>query len=217
MIDPYEKPVAGRANMAWAALSILARVRGAARLVVATWLAWSCAATVSAQQDNAPPPAGQPALSDPLVRSVLESNPTTPEEMVQAASILVDLKHVDLAKPFMLSLAEAELDDPALAALHDRFGTATFLRINREKTLQPEAEDFTRKVIDGAWRYARSPERLNPIIARLQDPLPEIRRLAAFQLRSGGEAAVAALVGILADGDRAAAETDPGFDQGFCI
>jgi hypothetical protein len=93
----------------------------------------------SLAQEPAPPaeaPASAPAQArpigeeeSPVIQSLMESQPTTPSELVHTASLLVDLRRPELAKPFVQQLVSAQLDEPTLAGLAEEFGTATFLKL----------------------------------------------------------------------------------------
>ena len=89
-------------------------------------------ATVTAQDDpfaggnNILVPAVRPApaaavdpdgekevITDPTIRSIIESNPQTPEALLRAIDVLLDLDREDLAIAFVDQLAAQTLDDSA--------------------------------------------------------------------------------------------------------
>jgi CheY-like chemotaxis protein len=142
-------------------------------------------------------------VTDPTVRAVLESNPVEPAELVRAIETLINLRHAAAGKAFMQRLAGWQLEDKALAELVGQYGTGTFLRMALQPALNPEATEFSQRALDGANRYHRSPERIAELLAQLKDPSPDVRSRAAVRLRRGGDAAVNAMLGVLANAELA--------------
>ncbi len=166
------------------------------------WLGFPLA--LCAQAPGPKQPAAPVVVDDPRVDALLQTKPQTPEEMTRAAKILIDLGYPQVAKQFVLRLSQAQLDDAALARLQNEFGTATFFKMSLQKELNPEATEFAKRVLDAANRVARDPKRLADLIARLQGPTAEDRAQAVTELRTAGDAAVVALLSVLADANRAA-------------
>jgi CheY-like chemotaxis protein len=152
-----------------------------------------------------PMPAAQPAppAANP-VQALLDTKPSTPEELVNAISLLIDFKQPALAKPYLEQLLGANLDDAALAELGKRFGTPVFTKIAIAADLKPEGAQFADAVMAAYQKQAQDPARLAGLIAQLQDPTAEVRRRAAIELRTGGIASVEALLAVLCDAGRAA-------------
>ena len=69
-----------------------------------------------------------PVPDSPAVAAILETNPTTPAELVRAAKILADLQRPDLGKQLLARVIAAKLNPQQLADLAERFGSPTFLR-----------------------------------------------------------------------------------------
>lgn len=157
-------------------------------------------------QDNQPParPAGPPRGSDdPVVQALLESNPTTPPQLVRAIETLLNLGYPEVALPLVQRLQEANLDDAARYALVKEFGSDTFSRISREPALGPMGPALATAVIEGASRYAQDPQRIGELIDRIPGASVAARRGLANELRSGGAASVNALLNALNDESRA--------------
>jgi len=133
------------------------------------------------------------------IRAVLESDPQTPQELVRAASVLVDLGEPELAKPYILKLKEAALDDDALTDLVRRLGSVPFLRIAAETTLEPDGREFADRAIAAAGRAARDPQRLQELVNQLGDPSAEVQRRALGELLNAHEHAVNPLLAVLND------------------
>ena len=81
-------------------------------------------------------------IENPAVLAILETNPTTPDELLRAISILIDLKHPAAAKPLLQELLAAKLDDATLARLVATFGSATLLKIASSAPLAPQGNQF---------------------------------------------------------------------------
>jgi CheY-like chemotaxis protein len=152
----------------------------------------------AAEQPPAPPP-----ITDPLVKALLETKPSTPAEMVQAIETLINLKHDAVAKQYVNQLLAANLDRDQMAALARQFGTPTFLRLSTRESLQPEGRQLADAVLGAYAEQARDPARLAELIERLKSSSADTRHLAMAELRRGGPIAVAALIGVLADPHRA--------------
>jgi hypothetical protein len=174
-------------------------------------LATFAAARPAKSQDDAgadPQAAAQsPAPSDsedPTVQAVLAARPTTPAELTRAAGTLLELGATDEAASLVKRLAAEKLDDAALSALAEQFGTAPFLKFALAPDLQPEGRQLADAVLAAANRQARDPARLAKLIEELKNPKPALRRSAMLRLRSGRESAIQALVAVLADESRTA-------------
>jgi HEAT repeat protein/DNA-binding response OmpR family regulator len=171
------------------------------------------AAAANADEKGAPKAAGklaQPeAPPDPSryslpVRAVLEGNPQTPAELVRATSLLIDLGEPALATQYVAQLGEAGLDEQALAELVRRLGSTPFLKIAREKTLEPVGREFADRAIAAASQQARDPERLRQFVDQLGDASPEVQRRAARELLDAHEFAVPPLLAVLNDPNKRA-------------
>lgn len=154
------------------------------------------AATAAAapSRDSASGAAASPATRDPLVDEVLALNPQSPEQLVQAASTLVNLGALTEARALVEKLLAAQLAPEALVALEQRFGSDTFLHLARERGLDPAGAELARRVIGAADQLARSPERLQAALDRLAGGDPAQRALALAVLSRGGSDAVVALL-----------------------
>lgn len=142
--------------------------------------------------------------SDPAVEAILATNPRTPADWARAADILADLDEPELAKGFLKKILDANLDQEQLADLADRHGSALFTRISSRSELLPEGRTLADAVLGAQELRLRSPERIAGLIAKLQDPVPDVRYRAMAALRESGEAAFGPLVAVLADPARQA-------------
>jgi CheY-like chemotaxis protein len=139
-----------------------------------------------------------------VIQSIMESQPSTPRELVHGISLLIDLRRPELAKPWVQALAGSLPDEAGLAALAEEFGSATFLKIAHEEVLNPEGRQASESVLAAAHKRATDPARIAALIGKLQDPSAAVRRQATVGLRASGAQAAAALIAVLADEARAA-------------
>jgi len=162
----------------------------------------SQAATATAQDEpNVPQP------TRPAVLAVLETNPSTPAQWVEAAQVLTQLGRPDLGKQFLGRLIKAKPNDQQLVALADRFGSPLFVDLASREALLPEAETVADMVLGAANRANQDPKRLAQQIAQLSDPAASVRERAMAGLKDAGRAAVLALIDTL--GDEKKAELHP--------
>ncbi len=135
---------------------------------------------------------------DVVVDTIVESNPQTPRELLKAATLLADLGHADLAKPYLQKLIAAKLDESALADLAGQIDPAALVRMAANAGLMPEGQQVADAVLAAASRRARNPERLREAIAKLNDPSAAERRKAIVAILAVHENAVPILVEALA-------------------
>jgi CheY-like chemotaxis protein len=142
-------------------------------------------------------PAYRPA--DPAVDTIVESKPTTPRGMLQAAISLAALDRPDLAKQFLDQLLATKPDAAALADLARQFGSDALLQLAGNKLLNPQAQRVVDQIFAAAAAERRDPTRLAAFSKQLSDPSPDRQLDAATALRDAGAAAVPLLVKALAD------------------
>jgi hypothetical protein len=177
----------------------------------------ACAAVVlcvaatlaSAQQPAAParpvigsPPPVAPAPAppnDPAVQSILDTNPKTPAELMQASIALAALDRADLAKTLLRQLIGAKPDATTSAGLVHRFGSAAFLRLADDPRIKPEGALLAQQVLGTAAAAAHDPNRLAAAVQKLASPSTDVQRDALATLHDGGAYAVPPLLAALAN------------------
>jgi hypothetical protein len=107
--------------------------------VIALWAPIACfgaaRASIAQEADAAEAaPASEAPLKpsrsgDPAVRALLEAKLATPAELLRAADTLIDLGAMLEADSLVKRLAAEKLDDAALSALAEQFGSAIFLKL----------------------------------------------------------------------------------------
>jgi len=143
-------------------------------------------------------------VPDPAVEAILETKPSTPSELVRAGKALAGFRRPDLAREHFKRVLDAALDAKALAALCDEFGPATFAEIASRRDLAPEGKQMAEAILSAKTQQLRDPQRLASLIQKLSDPSPVVREQAVAGLQDAGAAAVAPLVKVSADPQRAA-------------
>ena len=182
------------------------------------------AAPAAAQPDPLAPAAADPAAEQPadaaavpantrndaIVRQVLDLRLDTPERILRAVRVLLDVGRPDAARPLLERLLDANPDAATLTALVDEFGSPFFLRLARERALEPLGTELAQRATDAARADVSDTTRIDDLLADLGDPSRRVRARAIDRLRTAGQPALAPLVLLLADDDRAAAHRAAG-------
>ena len=112
--------------------------------------------TMIGAQDSSDPPPEPPAAeekveeSDPLVLSIVQSDPSSPLELTQATETLLNLNRPKLAHGYLKTLLAGQPAAPQLLRLHQEFGSGLFLRISQDQHLQPEGAQLAHAVLSTA-------------------------------------------------------------------
>jgi CheY-like chemotaxis protein len=156
-------------------------------------------ANAPASQSGTSPaaPVTSPEVQE-TVRALLETNPSTPDELVRAVDILLNLGHPQDAQPLVKRLLDMQPDQATLAGLGRKFGTATFLKISLQPELRPEGLQLADAVRLAVEKESRDPQRLAQLVGDLTDPSAAVRRRAKAELRRGGSHSAAFLLTSLA-------------------
>src|SRR5262245_40639106 len=101
----------------------------------------------AARRLKAVPPAKP---QNPAVQAVLESNPQTAADLLRAISILSDMRQTVLAKDFIARLAALDPDERESAAIVQKFGSPTLLKLARQPELAGPVGSFVDLVMERA-------------------------------------------------------------------
>ncbi len=150
---------------------------------------------------KAPPAPEPPAYRPPdaATQTILDSNPKTPQELVQVVISLTALDHPELAKPFVQQLIAAKFDPDTAADIVHRFGSAALIQLAGDPRLRPEAATFADRVLALAAAQIHDPARLAGRVQKLGDPSAEVQRDALAALHDGGAFSVSPLLAALVD------------------
>lgn len=161
-------------------------------------LAWAQAPAAPATKASAAPPV-EPLRLSAAARELLDTRPKTPREKMVVVKLLVDMEEPAAARKLVTELLAANLDATQLAAMHSEYGTAFFVKLGFLPELRPESKMLADAVLAAATARARDPAFIESLVGQLKGTSLAARSGAVQQLRLGDEAALAALVEILAN------------------
>lgn len=153
-----------------------------------------------------PIPQTMPEGSQVVIRAVRDLNPQTPVELANALSTMLDLEEPTFARYYLARLQALNLDDQAKFEIYQALGSAFFLSLHADETMQPEGRDFARQVLAASHAEATRPERIQQLIGRLSDSDASVRATAVRTLRRLGPISTAEIIHIF---------TDPAREQEF--
>jgi DNA-binding response OmpR family regulator len=155
----------------------------------------------------APPKAATPTIEaanrDVAVETIIDSKPTSPAELLQAAAILADLGRADLAKAYLQQLAAMNPGEAALAEAAGKVDADVLMRLVTNEALRPEGRTLASAVLAAGAKRSRDPQRLKAVVNRLADPSRQVQREAMIEILAARDDAVPALLVALADSNRA--------------
>ncbi|HEX3998645.1 MAG TPA: HEAT repeat domain-containing protein [Pirellulales bacterium] len=154
----------------------------------------------AASPQPAPPPSvALPGPTDTAVQTILDAKPTTPVELMQAAVSILQLGRPDRAKPLLQQIVAAKPNPAAAAELIHRFGSATFLQLATNPSLQPEGLILARQVLGAAAAARRDPARLASAVKQLGAKSADAQSEALATLHDGGGYSVPPLLAAIGD------------------
>jgi len=139
---------------------------------------------------------------DILVRSVEQSNPTTPAELAKAVEWMLDIERFDKAEMYLNQLASKNLDGPTSYELNRVVGSELFYRLARSSEMQPLGRKFALSVFSSASQWANSDERIGQLIGELATDNELDRGEAFAKLNRIGQKAMARVIETFADEKR---------------
>jgi len=138
-------------------------------------------------------------LNEPVARRVMAVDPQTPEELLRAARVLIQLDRPEATRLLMQRVLGMNLAPDALADLVERYGVGWFGRLQIAPELKPEGARLAAAALEAFRARATDPARLSEAVTLLGDASPAQRRAALLRLRGGGRAALAMLTMALGD------------------
>ena len=130
-----------------------------------------------------------------LIRSSVESRETTqPEQIVEAAKLLLDVELFGDVKKMLSQLEALQLTDQQLIQLTDKVGSSFFSSVYLHPALQPEGRRVGGLALKGARNGLVSAPRLDRLIKSLSSNDISARSQAVRRLRMAGEPAIAGLL-----------------------
>ena len=139
-----------------------------------------------------------------ILRTLRDSDPQSSEELVNAAKLMIDIRLYEDARFYIGQISKLKLNNEQLYILQNKVGADFFSNIHGSDSLQPEGRVLARKVLTASKALSNSPARIDDLIKTLNNPDISVRSEAFRKLRRLGEPAVAQLLEVFAQKDRAA-------------
>ena len=108
--------------------------------------------------------------------------------------MMVDISRFDEAATYLDPLLAAPVDDATAFKLIRQEGTAFLLELASIEPLAEKGRSLRDKLVPAAARYARSPERVAPLLDQLDAPAIQARSEALQELRALGADGIAAVM-----------------------
>lgn len=120
--------------------------------------------------------------ADTAVLTVLQRQSESPAELWENVLLLVELGHVELAKPSLRKLLDLRLSTKKLVNLARQADVVTILRLVRDPSLHNDERAFIRAILNARRTHLRNPEHLTALLRQLGDPHAEVRAAAIVDL-----------------------------------
>ncbi|MDG2206443.1 MAG: hypothetical protein P8K78_00910 [Pirellulales bacterium] len=135
----------------------------------------------------------------PAGKIIVDSNPTSPTELIKAIDQLIIFWDRQQAKEYAAALADtvAATPDLDLVAIGDQSGPVPLLKIIHTTELDPRAQTFCKNVLAAVRERDIDPQRLKDLADKTTSDDSIERRTAVAQLRAAGPDAVAPLLQML--------------------
>jgi len=156
----------------------------------------------SAQQADQPAP--EAPADTAAIQAIKESNPTTPEQLINAVILSADLGRGDLAKTYLQKLLENDPPEDEVVAAQQELGTGRIFRLQSIESLQPEGTQAATMLLTKLDQYYKDPARLDKLVDQLVDQDEAARNRAIKQLKNAGADATNPLFSAIADPSREA-------------
>jgi len=156
----------------------------------------SCNAGWARAQDDAGAAAATRDSAISAAKSPLVSDPKSPDELFEAAVLMVDIARFDLAKLYLDKLLEEQLDDDLLIAMRDKYGPGAILKLAQVPELKASANRLLDLSNASAIKRASDRERIARLISDLEGN-PEQQAAAQAEVQSLGAAVVPGLLTVL--------------------
>ena len=139
---------------------------------------------------------------DLLVRSMAQTNPSTPIELAKAVGLMIDIGRFEEANGYLNSLSQLDIDGEASYELNRVVGSEVFYGMARIDQLQPVGREFALSVFGKATQWANSDQRIETLIKELGVKNEYARGEAFAKLNRVGHKAVARLLETFSDLNR---------------
>ncbi|MEQ8787831.1 MAG: hypothetical protein RIC55_16115 [Pirellulaceae bacterium] len=153
---------------------------------------------------SAAPAGGLSAEDDIVVRTIVNSNPDTPEKLMKATKLMLTYGRPDVAQRFLQKLITLGLDRDAWLDLERQFGSALFVEMMNTPELQPEGAQIGEAVFGAQEKASEDVPRMEKLVRELSNTSLGARTLALKELQAARYDALPPMLQALADEKRAA-------------
>ncbi|MCH8922755.1 MAG: HEAT repeat domain-containing protein, partial [Planctomycetes bacterium] len=140
-----------------------------------------------------------PPAPTAAVRAIIDSDPTTAEELVVAAYQLTIHDQPQRAREMLVKVLAAKPDARTCFGIVQQHGAGLLLRLQGDRRVAPQGAQVAKLVLESADKAIRDPARLARLIQELKDPSAQQRRFAAADLAAAGMDALPLIVKSLSD------------------
>ena len=146
------------------------------------------------------------AQKDPAVKSILELDPRSVEQIIRSVDLLIRLDQGELAKRVLERFSQADADEKELAQLAKTFKPGVFIRISLAPDLAPLGQAVAEEVSQASKKVWFAPARIKELINNLRSDgaaqrnggRGNVRNRALAELRDLGTEAVVAIIAAMA-------------------
>lgn len=135
----------------------------------------------------------KPASQTVIAGDLFQFPPTTPDGILEAATMTRDLNRQDDARLFIRKLLELQLSDAEWRALRRRAGAGPFLELSADAKLLPEARELLHAVNAASKPQPLTESELQELIQALATPGEAATEAAVTLIANGGASAAALL------------------------
>ncbi len=151
-----------------------------------------------AAQEKATPRA---RVNQVIVDAIASASPDSPVALMRAVQNLANISEFELANQYLSKAIAMRSSDAELAAMVDELGSPLFIGLSLKSRLQPQMEQYTRRVFDAANRVMQDPARMKRWVRQLTDKTVDRQLEALNKLRDAGPHGAAAILADLSDDD----------------
>jgi hypothetical protein len=169
--------------------------------ITSCWLSLALLGFCCETHGQQPAEKAEPVAPEPsaAVRAIIDSDPTTVEELVVAASQLAVHDQPQLAREMLARVLAAKPDAKTCHEFIQQHGSGMLLRLQGNRLVAPHGGQVTKLILEAADKAIRDPARLAALIEQLKNPSSQQRGFAAADLAAAGMDAVPLIVKSLSD------------------
>jgi hypothetical protein len=137
-----------------------------------------------------------------VLQQLRDSDPKTPQAILQAANAVLQFGRPDEAKRYLEQFLAAKFPEDQLVNVPHQVGSALLIHLAADEKVQPEGKEVARLVQEAAYKKATDLAEIEKTIQLLSNPSLSIRQLALEKLGESGTHVVTPMLRVLADSAR---------------